>query len=98
MKPEAVRTDSENRQVHASEPFDVILSDIRMPQLDGPSLYRMLRRERPELIAKMAFITGDTLGQKARDFLRSVNRPFLEKPITPVDVRELMKEISGDHC
>lgn len=80
----------------ASEPFDVILSDIRMPQLDGPSLYRMLRRERPELIAKMAFITGDTLGQKARDFLRSVDRPFLEKPITPEDVRELMKEICGD--
>lgn len=82
-------------QLIASEPFDIIVSDLRMPRLDGPTLYRILERDRPELLAKMAFITGDTLGQKARDFLRTVDRPFIDKPITPGDVRELVRVISG---
>ncbi|MGI9419160.1 MAG: PAS-domain containing protein [Geminicoccaceae bacterium] len=78
-----------------TESFDVILSDLRMPHMDGPTLYWMLERERPELISKMAFMTGATLGQKARDFLRTADRPFIEKPFTPEDVRELLKRVSG---
>src|SRR3546814_10167526 len=31
------------------ERFDVILSDVRMPELDGPSLYATLERTAPDL-------------------------------------------------
>ena len=70
--------------------FDVILSDIRMPGMDGPSLYRTLRREKPDLIKGFAFITGDTLTPGLRDFIDSTERPCIEKPFTPRDVRQVV--------
>src|SRR4029453_6619266 len=38
--------------------YDLILSDLRMPELDGPGLYRELERRRPELLSRIAFVTG----------------------------------------
>jgi PAS domain S-box-containing protein len=77
----------------AAEEFDVILSDLRMPDLDGPGLYRQLAHDWPEMAQRMAFITGDTLGQSSAEFLKEVGRPFLEKPITPSDVRALIRKL-----
>ncbi len=70
--------------------FDAILSDVRMPGMDGPALYRALAAEQPEQISGLAFITGDTLTPSVRQFLETSERPYLEKPILPRDVRELM--------
>ena len=70
--------------------YDVILSDIRMPGMDGPGLYRALSATKPEQIDGLAFITGDTLTAKVREFLETSERPYLEKPILPRDIRELI--------
>jgi PAS domain S-box-containing protein len=70
--------------------YDVILSDIRMPQMDGPGFYRTLSDQRPELISGLAFITGDTMSPKVKEFLDASERPYLEKPVMPRDVRELV--------
>jgi len=71
--------------------YDAILSDVRMPGMDGPALYRALSAERPQQIDGLAFITGDTLTPGVRQFLETSERPYLEKPILPHDVRELME-------
>jgi CheY-like chemotaxis protein len=71
-------------------PYDVILSDIRMPDMDGPSFYRALCDAQPEMVAGLAFITGDTLSPRVTEFLDAAERPFLGKPIMPKDVRELV--------
>jgi CheY-like chemotaxis protein len=70
--------------------FDVILSDIRMPGMDGPAFYRALRDVKPERIDGLAFITGDTLSPRVKEFLDASERPYLEKPLAPEDVRELV--------
>lgn len=72
------------------QPYDVILSDIRMPGMDGPGLYRALNAARPDQIDRLAFITGDTLTPKVREFLETSERPYLEKPVRPKDVRNLV--------
>ena len=76
--------------------YDVILSDLRMPQLDGPALFAWLEREKPHLTHRIAFVTGDTLGDSAARFLKRCGRPVLEKPFSGRNVRALLEAIAAD--
>jgi CheY-like chemotaxis protein len=73
--------------------YDVIISDVRLPGIDGPALYAWIAQHKPELCARTAFVTGDTLGQASERFLGDVQRPLLEKPFLPSDVRRLIDEL-----
>ena len=76
--------------------YDVILSDLRMPGMDGPGLYRALEETCPDLVAGLAFITGDTLSPRVKDFLDASERPYLEKPIVPRDIRDLVERLTRE--
>ena len=71
--------------------YDVILSDIRMPEMDGPGFYDALMDKMPRCVGRLAFVTGDTLSPRVKEFLDTSERPYLEKPITPRDIRELVE-------
>ena len=64
-----------------SEPFDVVVSDLRMPDLDGPSLVAALRQQHPELARRVVLITGDALGAELNEAIRDADLPILEKPL-----------------
>ena len=74
------------------ERFDVILTDIRMPDLDGRALYREIERRWPERAAKVVFVSGDTLTSALREFAEESGRPVIEKPFLPSDVRRVVGE------
>ena len=76
--------------------YDVILSDLRMPQLDGPALFAWLEREKPHLTRRIAFVTGDTLGDSTARFLARCGRPVLEKPFSGKNVRALIETLAAD--
>jgi CheY-like chemotaxis protein len=73
--------------------FDLIVSDIRMPDIDGPQLHAWMTAERPDLLDRVAFATGDTLGIAAARFLADVKRPVLEKPFTPEAVSRFLQQM-----
>lgn len=77
----------------ATRMYDVILTDVRMPRLDGPGLYHELRRLRPELLARVVFVTGDTLSPTTRNFLASVDAPSVRKPFEPRQLRAVVRRI-----
>ncbi|NNE23647.1 MAG: PAS domain S-box protein [Rhizobiales bacterium] len=84
---------TEALQLISKQPFDFILSDLNMPGLDGASLFDRLAVHHPELLDRMAFVTGDTMSPKARSFLDGAGRPYLEKPIRPAELRQLVAQL-----
>ncbi|MCT8997294.1 hybrid sensor histidine kinase/response regulator [Chelativorans intermedius] len=73
--------------------YDVILSDLKMPGLDGRGLYEVLQRDFPDAVSRMAFVTGDTMARETRNFLAECGRPWLEKPVIPDDLRKLVRAV-----
>jgi two-component system NtrC family sensor kinase len=73
--------------------YDVILSDLKMPDLDGPGLYRQLQQRYPHLLKRIVFITGDTLGIGASNFLAQSGCPLIEKPFVPSEVIQVVRQV-----
>jgi PAS domain S-box-containing protein len=69
--------------------YDVIFSDVHMPDMDGIAFYRRLREMQPELADRLVLVTGDMLGIGIRSFIEETGLPFLEKPFMPAEVRRL---------
>jgi DNA-binding NtrC family response regulator len=75
-------------------PFDVVITDLQMPEMDGMSLVRTLRTEQPdvELIVLTAF--GDVA--TAVEAMKLGVFDYLQKPLSgPAAVRELVKGALG---
>jgi K+-sensing histidine kinase KdpD len=77
----------------AERSVDVILSDMRMPDVDGPGLYLRIKNAYPKLLERMVFMTGDTLGPANRAFLERTGLPYLEKPLSPDEVRRVVRQV-----
>ena len=92
-KVDVLRSGEEAKQLLASHDYDAILSDLRMPGVDGPALLDWLEEHHPGKVDRLAFITGDTLGPTAARFLERARRPTLEKPFDLADLRRLLTEL-----
>ena len=73
--------------------YDLVVSDTKMPVMDGMELYRELARRFPALGKRIIFITGDVLDAEKRRFLESSGAPFLAKPFDPAEVRRLVRRL-----
>jgi CheY-like chemotaxis protein len=67
--------------------FDLIMIDIRMPQLDGPAFYRELEQRAPEQAGRVMFMTGGAVGAETAELLSKVRAPVLRKPLEVKEVR-----------
>lgn len=79
-------------QLQASR-YDVLLCDLRMPQLDGPAFYTLLLGQHASLCQRVIFLTGDTLGDESRAFLAQCGQPWLPKPCTAAAVRSAIQQM-----
>ena len=75
--------------------YDVILTDMRMPELDGPALFREIARRWPAQAERVVFVTGDTLGSSLEEFASRSGRPVIEKPFLPEEVRRIADEVAA---
>ena len=78
----------------AAETYDVVLTDIRMPDLDGRALYQEIERRWPGKGGRVVFVTGDTLASALREFVSQSGRPVIEKPFLPSEVRRIVAELA----
>jgi CheY-like chemotaxis protein len=83
------------RQAAAGESWDVILCDLQMPVVDGVEFFERLHRSRPDLAARVAFVTGGAFTPRAQSFLERNTRPTAQKPVEPEGLRALVRQIAG---
>ena len=63
------------------KPYDIILTDIRMPDIAGMRILRDIRRAKPSL--PVVIITGYATVQSAVQAMKLGAADYLEKPFTP---------------
>lgn len=90
---EAVRTGVEALQRLAEHPYDAIITDIRMPEMDGIEFYNRILHEYPQLARRVIFTTGDTISPDTRAFVEATTAPFLAKPFQLRAVREVVRTV-----
>ncbi|MFQ5766367.1 MAG: ATP-binding protein [Acidobacteriota bacterium] len=79
------------RRLRTEKPgFDLIISDMKMPVMDGRQLYDAVMSFSPVLARRMIFTTGDTVSEDARGFLLSTGNPFISKPFQLDEVEQLI--------
>jgi two-component system cell cycle sensor histidine kinase/response regulator CckA len=80
-------------RVRASR-YDVIVSDIRMPDGSGEAFYRAAVQEQAGLAKRFVFITGDTANPSAWQFLEEAQTPVLEKPFAADDLFRAIERLT----
>jgi signal transduction histidine kinase/CheY-like chemotaxis protein len=76
--------------------FDLVVSDTKMPGMDGMELYRELERRFPALRRRIIFVTGDVLDPAKQRFVEETRAPFLTKPFDLADLRRLVRQMVAD--
>jgi signal transduction histidine kinase len=71
-------------------PFDMVLCDIEMPGLDGPSLYDLVRERNPDMARRFVFFTGGVFSSSL-EALREGDVPVLGKPL---DLRRVLQALA----
>lgn len=77
----------------AEERFDVVVSDFRMPGMNGQAFYNAAVKACPELARRMIFLTGDMLSEETQMFMRAAEVPFLTKPFALSQVQALVNSL-----
>ncbi|HTZ21869.1 MAG TPA: ATP-binding protein [Opitutaceae bacterium] len=62
--------------------YDLIVSDIRMPEMSGTEFYRRLREVRPELAGHFVFVTGHAGERELEEEIARWNVPLVKKPFS----------------
>lgn len=73
--------------------FDVIISDFRMPKMNGQEFYYEAVRRRPALAPRIVFLTGDVVNDETQAFLKSTGNPHLSKPFQLARVEQTLAEV-----
>jgi GAF domain-containing protein len=74
--------------------YDLIVTDIRMPDGSGEELYREATSHQQEMAGRFIFITGDTANVEAWQFLEATHAPVIEKPFTAQTLLQAVERVT----
>jgi CheY-like chemotaxis protein len=72
--------------------YDAIICDLKMPRVDGMTLYRAIAAATPALARRIIFVTGDVAGTDAERFLEDSGCRWLAKPFRLADLLRAVRE------
>jgi len=71
----------------------VIISDVRMPGMSGREFLERLRRDRPELVPRVVFSTGDPFAPDTAAFLKDSGVPTVTKPFDFAMLERVIRDV-----
>jgi CheY-like chemotaxis protein len=78
--------------------YDLMLSDTKMPVMDGEAFFAELVRRDPTFGRRVIFLTGDVVSREKRAFLERAGAPFPTKPCDLGDVRRLVRRVVAQNA
>ncbi|MGR3319392.1 MAG: ATP-binding protein [Candidatus Anammoxibacter sp.] len=72
--------------------YDLVISDIKMPGMDGKEFYAYLKSHKPKMAERFVTITGDVMNDETRLFVEQNNIPCLAKPFTHEELKKVILE------
>ena len=69
--------------------YDLILSDLRMPKMDGAALYWALQLRHGAAMPRMIYVTGQAHSMDYAGFLAASRVPVLSKPFSRTELTKL---------
>ena len=76
-----------------AEDYHGIVTDVRMPQMNGEEFWQVLRRERPALARRTIFMTGDHADPAVTARLEATTQPHLTKPFGADELDEALSSL-----
>ena len=73
----------------------IIITDIKMPGMDGMEFYSELKKYKPHLLNKLIFITGDTISRETNSFLEKTGGFYLKKPFSFEEITMAIKKVKS---
>ena len=76
----------------SEHPFDVVITDLRMPIVDGYEIVRRTKAMRPD---SSIIVTSRYLDDKTRDWIHSNQLVGLEKPYNVHQLSAMLRTLTG---
>ena len=93
IRGEGVSDGREALRVLQQRRFDVIISDVRMPGMSGREFLERLQRDRPDLVPRVVFSTGDTFAPDTAALLKESGVPTVTKPFDFAILERVIREV-----
>jgi CheY-like chemotaxis protein len=97
-QPTAVRSGVEGLREIIRNPFDLIISDMMMPQMGGEMFYQAVTRVRPAASQRFIFFSGHKNNPAIESFFKRVNAPVLYKPfnlaVLDAAIRDVFRKLA----
>jgi CheY-like chemotaxis protein len=76
--------------------FDMVLCDVMMPGSTGIEVLAEIEKQHAELKDRVVFMTGGTIGERAKQFLETPGIRQLKKPFPLEELHRLFDELGGE--
>ncbi len=73
--------------------YQIVISDLRMPNYSGDQLHDWLAVHRPDLFVRLILTTGDVSSPILGEFMARTPRPVIEKPFELIELAQLVEAV-----
>ena len=76
--------------------YDCVLLDLKMSEMNGKELFRLMQGSPKGMADKVIFITGDTVDMDSQVFVAFYDNPVMHKPFQLDDLMTVVHEVTAE--